>query len=436
MAGPVKYKFVCLLIVLFIFTGSTSSLLWGQIHDVIKGQVANKDALSIAMPLNARSVDKAFFDVIFADLKRSSLFSLVDFKGDGPTNPRLGGSHLVPLGARYLVLFQIENSGTDMYVNGYLCSASETKPSFARRYKVSEPELDLCAHQFSDDLVESVTGRSGFASHRIAFVGDYNGNPAIFSVYPDGSRLKRLVSGPFLCLFPNYSPSRNWLIYTAYKRGFPEMFILDVNSAKNLSVQSKPGLNSFGAISPDGSTIAATLSFSGNPEIYLLSLTGKIKKQITKNRGCDLSPSWSSDGKRLAYVSDLSGEPHIYVVDVDSPDNFKRLTYSFNSGDYCVSPEWSPVNNDIAYISRSEQQYDIMLVNADTGNVRVVTKSSEQEESLDWAPDGRHLIVGCSVDGRGRLTIVDTVIDGERQDILLEGIETGVKSPSWSSVPN
>ncbi len=41
----------------------------------------------------------------------------------------------------------------------------------ARRYKVSEPELDLCAHMFSDDLVKKVTGRSGFASIRISFKG-------------------------------------------------------------------------------------------------------------------------------------------------------------------------------------------------------------------------------------------------------------------------
>lgn len=436
MAGPVKYKYICLLMVLSIFGSMLPCKISAQIHDVIKGQVASKETISIALPPESNSLDQTFFDVLSNDLKRSSIFSFVDFKGEGPTHPELGGGHLVPLGARYLVLFKIQNNGTKLFVDGYLCSASEARPRFARRYEVSAPEMDLCAHRFSDDLIKNVTGTTGFASYRIAFAADYKGNSAIFSVYPDGSRLKRLVSGPFLCLFPRYTPSRNWLIYTAYKRGFPEMFVLDVNSAKNLAVSSKPGLNSFGAISPDGSTIAATLSFSGNPEIYLLSLTGKIRKQITVDRGCDLSPTWSSDGNKIAYVSDSSGAPHIYVVDVENPGEPKRLTYSFNSGNYCVGPQWSPKNNDIAYISRSSGKYDIMIVNADTSDVRFVTKSNEQEESLSWAPDGRHLIVSSKYGRKGKLSIVDTVISGERYDVPLTGVSKGIKSPTWSTVSN
>ena len=406
----------------------------GQVHDVITGQVAAKDALAVALPPSPESRDRDFFITLTGDLKRSSLFSLVSFDLESPVHPELAGSHLVPAGARYLVLFSIKGSEESLTVDGFLCSSSSGKPVFGRRYKVSPAELDICAHHLSDDLVEAVSGEKGFAAYRIAFTAEYKGHPSIYTVYPDGSRLKRLVSGPFLCLFPRFSPSRNWIVYTAYKRGFPEMFVLDVTSGRNMSIPPKAGLNSFGALSPDGTSVAATLSYSGNPEIYIMSLTGKIKKQITHNRGCDLSPCWSPDGSRLAYVSDISGAPHIYTVSVDRKEEPRRLTWSFNAGDYCVSPDWSADGKSIAFSARNEGNFDVFTVDPDSGDVRQIAKTLEDEESVSWASDSRHIVSSSTSGGKTSLVIFDTRIDGEQSSIELNDSVTKISNPTWSSV--
>ena len=408
-----------------------------QVHDTITGRVSTYEAISVARPVESTEIENKFHNILLNDLSRSSVFSIVKYSKDSPVHPELAGGHLVPVGARYLLLYGIESDNIELTVTGYLVAARDSKPRFARQYKVAPSQLDLCAHQFNDDIVEQVTGTKGVASNKIAFIADYKEDSAIYTVYPDGSRLKRIVSGPFLCLFPRFSPSRNWLIYTAYKRGFPEMFIIDVNSGKNLSVTPRLGLNSFGAISPDGSTIAATLSCSGNPEIHLLSLTGKMKKQLTASRGCDLSPVWSGDGKRIAYVSDSSGAPHIYVMQVDdvlSGSEPKRLTWPFNAGNYCVCPDWSPKNNDVAFIKRQDGKYDVMIANADTGNVSHVATSAAQEEALSWAPDGRHLVVSAKQGNKTGLYILDSLTGGELVGIPLGNKLTGIKNPTWSRV--
>jgi len=45
---------------------------------------------------------------------------------------------------------------------------------------------------------------------------------------------------------------------------------------------------------------------------------GSGARQVTTGDGHDLDPSWSLDGARLAFASDRDGDFDLYVVDVET----------------------------------------------------------------------------------------------------------------------
>ncbi len=419
----------------------TFTVFWGMpLHadtrDVIIGRVATTEPLSVAPPARGGAVGKEIYSTLLKDLNRSHSFTLVDYDGPNVARPAVASGLIVPRGATYLVVLDVNDKGAQVVTAAYLLEAGGGGARWARQYVLKSGSLREGTHRIADDIHQEITGRPGFAATKIAYVADHEGHPAIFTVSPDGHGHRRLVSGKFACLFPKFAPSRNWLVYTAYKRRFPELFLIDVMSGRNHVLSGRPGLNSFGAISPDGLTVAATLSFSGNPEIYLLSMTGKVKTRLTKDRACDLSPSWSPDSKRIVYVSDTSGKPQLYVRNSDGTGERKRLTFPFNSSSYCVEPDWSPDGEDIVFCGRVAGNFDIMLVNVKSGDVTALTEGGLHETAPAWAPDSRHVVYATETKGRTGLTVIDTLDSSKTFSIPLPASRRRVRYPSWQRVAN
>ena len=413
--------------------------MWGRqsfadTRDVIVGKVALTEPLSVAPPAMGGQVGKEIYSTLVSSLQNSHSFTIVPYDGPSVTRPSAASSLIVPKDATYLVVLDVQVSGQEVVTSVYLLEAGRGRARWARQYRLVTGALSEGTHHIADDIHKEVTGRLGFAATKIAYVADHEGHPAIFTVSPDGQGCRRIVSGNFACLFPRYAPGRNWLVYTAYKRRFPELFLIDEVSGRNHALSSRPGLNSFGAISPDGLTIAATLSFCGNPEIYLLSMTGKVKSRLTKDRSCDLSPCWSPDGTKLVYVSDTSGKPQLYVRAASGKGERKRVTWPFNSSSYCVEPDWSPLGDTIAFCAKVSGNFDIMLLNVQSGSVEALTSGGPNESSPSWAPDGRHVVFATESRGRTGLTIIDTKNTDNRMNIPLPASQTRVRSPSWQRV--
>jgi len=113
----------------------------------------------------------------------------------------------------------------------------------------------------------------------------------------DGYNPTRLTYNDSISLFPSWSSDGQYLAYTSYKGGKPDIFIRNL-ADKRETVISQEGINITPAWAPDRTELAATMSFSGDQEIYLLTVTGKMIKRLTNNRGSDVSPSWSPDGRK------------------------------------------------------------------------------------------------------------------------------------------
>jgi len=404
----------------------------GATRDVIVGHTALSEPLSVAPPETGGDRMQVFHRTLVAALERSHRFTIVPYDGPAMTKPEVASGALVPRGAVYLVATKAGRQGAEDFVEGYVLEAGRAVARFARRYTLGADGAQAVARRFADDVYRDVTGMAGFAASRVAYVADHEGRAALFTVGPDGADERRLVSGNFPCLFPKFAPSRNWLVYTAYPRGFPELYLVDVGSGKNHAVSSRPGLNGFGAVAPDGNQIAATLSFCGNPEIYLVSLTGKVERRVTRDRACDLSPDWSPDGTTLAYVNDASGAPQIYVVAADGATPAKRVTWPFNSSAYCVEPAWSPDGSRLAFCARVKGNFDVMVVDVASGAVTAVTEGGPDETGPSWAPDGRHVVVAVQDGQRTGLDVIDVLAPQNRFAVPLPAGRSRVRQPSVS----
>ena len=407
--------------------------LWAQgLRGTVVGTSEGLVALAVAPPAGGSVAGVAFDGVLRADLERSGRFRLVPFTGAAPSQPSQVRGPLVPPGASFLLSTALRAGDGDLGVEAYLVAAGSGAAVLAREYRVPREGVAVATHRLADDLVAELTGEPGFALSTIVYVAEHEGRPALFSTRPDGSEDARVVSGPFPCLFPRFARDRDWVVYTAYPRGFPELFVRDLGSGRNHAVSSRAGLNTLAALSPDGSLIAATLSFEGNPELYVLSLTGVVRHRLTRARGCDLSPTWSPDGTRVAFVSDRSGAPQIWVVDVQGKEEPRQLTYPFNAARYCTAPSWSPRGDVVAFSAQTDGAFDLFTVHVGTGEVQRLTTGGGDEEDPDWAPDGRHLVAATSSGDRSGLVIIDTRDPARRVAVALPSARRRVRSPTWS----
>jgi TolB protein len=287
-------------------------------------------------------------------------------------------------------------------------------------------ELVTLAHLVADDIVARFTGRRGVSSTEIAYVSD-NGrhNKEIWVMSADGTNERRVTNNGSINLFPSWSPDAKTLVYTSFKGGLSELYLLFRGTRPGMKLIQTRDEKFRGVWAPNDDTIAAVISRQGNTDIYTVSSEGKSPRRITEDRSIESSPSWSPDGKKMAFVSDRSGSPQIFVKDLSSGEE-RRLTYS---GDYNASPAWSPTGEWIAYAAQAGNDFDIYLITPDGSYTQPLVTAPRSDEDPCWSPDGRK--VAFSSNRRGRKEIYRVDVNGQNTVLLTDGTGNST-NPAWS----
>ncbi len=273
------------------------------------------------------------------------------------------------------------------------------------------------AHQFADDIVETITGVPGIASTRIAFVSTRSGKKEIYTADYDGANVKQLTNDGVISVAPALSPDGRKLAYTGYQSGYADIYVIDLASGARNRIVKFPGTNSGAAFSPDGGRIACSVSKDGNPELYVVGANGGGGQRLTRTRGVESSPSWSPNGSEIVYSSDESGSPKLFRI--GSNGGTARAVATGHS--YSTEPSWSPDGKKVAFTARSGG-FSIGVVDLASGASRLVASGGEDPA---FGANSRHLIYSTG----SSLILLDT--QSGKSVPIVTGMGK-VSEPTWS----
>jgi TolB protein len=328
------------------------------------------------------------------------------------------------IGAELLVTGGVVIKGNHLELELRLYDTFKEQMLLGKRYKGGMVDQRKMIRRFCSELIYLLTGDRGIFDSKIAFVSTSSGHKEIYICDFDGYDPKRLTNLKSITLSPAWSSDGNWLAYTSYAKGKPDLYIKHLTENRS-SVIAKEGINISPAWVPGEFLLTATLSFSGDPEIYLLTGTGKMIKRLTNKRGIDVSPTWSPDGKKMAFVSKRAGSPQIYIKDIDS-GRVNRLTFE---GHYNTQPSWSPKGDKIAYSGMKQGLGDIHVIGTDGQNSTQLTHNQGNNESASWSPDGSLIVFSSTREGPSRIYVMTAFGTDQRRLITIPGKQT---EPQWS----
>jgi TolB protein len=273
------------------------------------------------------------------------------------------------------------------------------------------------AHQFANDIIETLTGHKGIVGTKVAFIATRSGKKEVYVADCDGSNVRQLTHDNTISVHPSLSPDGGRIAYTGYQSGYADVYVIDLASGARNRIVNFPGTNSGATFSPDGGRLALTISKDGNPELYTVSANGGGARRLTRSRGVESGPTWSPDGSEIIYSFDGSGGPQLYRISASGGEGQHIST----GHAYCTEPNWSPDGKKVAFNVRSGGEFQIGVLDLAGGGTRTLATGQDPV----WGADSRHIIFAEG----GALYMLDTI--SSRRNKILDGLGK-ITEPSWS----
>ncbi len=265
------------------------------------------------------------------------------------------------------------------------------------------------------------TPRVSASLRKIAFVSERDGNCEIYVMNSDGSGQTRLTNNSASDVGPIWSPDGKKIAFTSDRDGDYEIYLMNVDGSGQTRVThtsaSSHFYNSY-AWSPDGTKITFALDVSTpdteNIIIYEVNADGSDLIQLTDSQGINHSPDWSPNENLISFVSERDRNPEIYVMNADG-SNQVRLT---NSESQDFSQVWSPNSKQIAFTSYRDGNGEIYIVGADSFTQSRITYNNEDDFPLTWLPSGEVIALRVPRNSTGEGDIYSITADGSRETFL------------------
>jgi TolB protein len=373
--------------------------------------------------------------VVANDLQLSGRFKPLE-RRDMVTRPTTGAAIRFEdwrlLRSDFIVVGRVEPDAAGLGVTFELFNVQTGQPLLSQRLVTTERGLRATAHRIADLVFERLTGIPGAFSTRIAYV-TVDGRPPsqrfrLVVADADGYGPRTITESSEPIMSPAWSPDGQNLAYVSFEGKASAVYVQRLATGDRRRVSARMGINGAPAWSPDGSKLALTLSRGANLDIYVLELATQALTRITSDGAIDTEPEWSRDGSSLYFTSDRAGSAQVYRVDVGSPQDVQRLT--FTNG-YNARPRLAPDGQSLALVTLDRGAYRIAVFDLKTRSVRVLT-DGQQDESPSFAPNGAAVIYATRAGKRGTLAMASA--DGRFQQRLSS--DTGdVREPVWSPYP-
>ena len=139
----------------------------------------------------------------------------------------------------------------------------------------------------------------------------------------------------------------------------------------------------------------------------------------------DGDPAVSPDGRRIAFVSERDGNEEIYVADAQTGE-VRRLTRSRRPD---RRPAWSPSGRAIAWQSGPPGAADLFVMHADGARKRGLVAGRGDDADPAWSPDGARIAFSSNRGGRRQLWAVAAA--GGAPELLAQ-MPGRARAPAWS----
>jgi TolB protein len=344
---------------------------------------------------------------------------IVDVKGDTLTipitvssaNPELQNLALTAFGAhgRYRLVtggaygISFTAAGSNQ-VTVTITKGSAGAPLFSET--VAGTGLRNALLRAADVAVLKTSGLRGFFAGKLAFVSERGGQQTILtSDLFFGDMQSYPVQGKQI-IGPRWAPDGSKILFTSYRSGFPDIYLLDLHSRQLGIFASFKGTNSGARFSPDGSRVAMILSGEGNPEVYVGNAQGRQIRRLTNNQSVEASPAWSPDGSRLIFTSDAAGLPQLYVM---SASGGPMTRVGTNVSKYCAEPDWSAADpRKIVFTAGVGRGFQSAVYDFSGGGAKIITSAPMDAIEPVWLADGRHILCTYRNSTSRSIYLVDT----------------------------
>ena len=194
--------------------------------------------------------------------------------------------------------------------------------------------------------------------------------------------------------YANWSPDGTKIVFSAL--GPPwEIMTANADGSEMQSVPNTTG-GQYPQWSPDGKKIAFSI-WNNNADIYVINADGSNLVNLTEDFAPKATdPSWSPDGLQLVFHAAESGEDfELYTIML----NGLAIEQITDNDDIDWAANWSPNGQYIAYLHRSEGEYnEINVIDLDSGNISQRTSKFAYPDfnaapGVCWMPDSKRLVM-------------------------------------------
>lgn len=378
-------------------------------------------------------------NIVTTDLTNSGRFKVYDAKAltEFPSEAsKVSASYFRRIGTDNVVVGFVTPLGGNSYqVNFQLLDmfrgSGPASVVMDKKFTISGSDLDLrkLGHRISDLIYEQITSVRGIFSTKIVYVLiNKTGSEKrhILEVADqDGYNPRPLLNSPEPIMSPSWSPSGRQIAYVSFENKKAGIYIQDVSNGSRRLISSFPGINGAPAWSADGQNLAVVLSKSGSPNIYILNIASHELTQVTSDFYINTEPSFAPDGKALLFTSTRGGGPQIYQANLKTKE-ISRVTFD---GNYNARPSFTQDGKYISMIHKVSDNYNIGLLDLDSGRIKVLNGMFSDSSSPSVAPNGSMILYDTIYSGQNVLAMVST--DGRIQ-LRMPSRNGDAQDPAWS----